>query len=201
MDIFQAFLSRDNENSPTFSEIFHSTAALKHAIGTKSYLLDHYLSLFFRLTAQIDFVALQNEVHQAMGDAQRSFKENPSLLSEFYCQEPATKINLCFLRQADSILGQTRKDFLSEKTSEWNATVDLIELRQTEQKLMEHMGKEPLEAFQQMLLRQFLPCPLAPLFSQCILVELTKRFLARDLETDQEVFRLFLKTFWHKKSD
>lgn len=63
------------------------------------------------------------------------------------------------------------------------------------------MGKEPLETFQRMLLRHFLPCPLAPLFSQCILVELTKRFLARDLETDQEVFRLFLKTFWHKKSD
>ena len=200
MDIFQAFLSRDNENSPTFSEIFHSAAALKRVLGTKSYLLDHYLSLFFRLTAQIDFVALQDEVHQTMGDAQRSFKENPSLLSEFYCQEPATKINLCFLRQTDSILEQTRKDFLSEKTSEWNATVDLIELRQTEQKLMEHMGKEPLEAFQQMLLRQFLPCPLAPLFSQGILVELTKRFFTRDLETDQEVFRLYLNQFFIEKS-
>lgn len=201
MDIFQAFLSHTDENSPTFSEIFHSAAALKRVLGTKSYLLDHYLSLFFRLTAQIDFVALQDEVHQAMGDAQRAFKENPSLLSQFPCQEPATKINLCFLRQADSILEQTRKDFLSEKTSEWNATVDLIELRQTEQKLMEHIGKEPLEAFQQMLLRQFLPCPLAPLFSQGILVELTKRFFTRDSETDQEVFRLFLKTFGHEKSD
>ena len=157
MDIFQAFLSRDNENSPTFSEIFHSAAALKCALGTKSYLLDHYLSLFFRLTAQIDFVALQDEVYQSMADAQRSFKENPSLLSEFHCQEPATKINLCFLRQADSILEQVRKDFLREKTFEWNAAVDLMELQQTEQKLMEHMGKEPLEAFQRMLLRRFLP--------------------------------------------
>lgn len=198
---FQAFLSHNDENPPTFSEIFHSAAALKHALGTKSYLLDHYLSLFFRLITQIDFVALQDEVHQVMADAQRSFKENPSLLSEFYCQEPATKINLCFLRQADSILEQTRKDFLSEKTSEWNAAVDLIELRQTERKLMERIGKEPVEAFQQMLLRQFLPCPLAPLFSQGILVELTKRFFTRDLETDQEVFRLFLKTFGHEKSD
>ena len=96
---------------------------------------------------------------------------------------------------------QARKDFLREKTSEWNAAVDLIELRQTEQKLMEHIAKEPLEAFQRMLLRRFLPCPLAPLFSQSILVEMTKRFLIRDLETDQEVFRLFLKTFGHEKSD
>lgn len=201
MDIFQAFLSRDNENPPSFSEIFHSAAALKHALGTKSYLLDHYLSLFFRLTAQIDFVALQDEVHQAIGDAQHSFKENPSLLSQFACQEPATKINLCFLQQADSILEQAVHDFLNEKTSLWNASIDLMELRQTEQKLMEHMGKEPLEAFQRMLLRRFLPCPLAPLFSQGILVEMTKRFLLRDLETDQEVFRLFLKTFGHEKSD
>ena len=201
MDIFQAFLSRVNENPPTFSEIFHSAATLKCALGTKSYLLDHYLSLFFRLTAQIDFVALQDEVHQAMADTQRSFKENPSLLSEFYCQEPATKINLCFLRQADSILQQTRNGFLREKTFEWNAAVDLMELRQTEQKLMEHIDKEFLEAFHQMLLRRFLSCPLAPLFSQGILVEMTKRFLSRDLETDQEVFRLFLKTFGHEKSD
>ena len=96
---------------------------------------------------------------------------------------------------------QARKDFLREKTFEWNAAVDLMELQQTEQKLMEHMGKEPLEAFQRMLLRRFLPCPLAPLFSQGILVEMTKRFLSRDLETDQEVFRLFLKTFRHEKSD
>jgi len=201
MDIFQAFLSHNDENPPTFSEIFHSAAALRRALGTKSYLLDHYLSLFFRLTAQIDFVALQDEVHQTMGDAQRSFKENPSLLSEFYCQEPATKINLCFLWQADSILEQTVHDFLNEKTSLWNASIDLMELRQTEQKLMKHMGKEPLEAFQRMLLRRFLPCPLAPLFSQGILVEMSKRFLTRDLETDQEVFRLFLKTFGHEKSD
>ena len=81
MDIFQAFLSRDNENPPTFSEIFHSAATWKHALGTKSYLLEHYFSLFFRLTVQIDFVAIQDEVHQAMADAQRSFKENLSFLS------------------------------------------------------------------------------------------------------------------------
>lgn len=201
MDIFQAFLSHNDENPPTFSEIFHSAAALRRALGTKSYLLDHYLSLFFRLTAQIDFVALQDEVHQTIANTQRIFKENPSLLSQFACQEPATKINLCFLQQADSILEQAVHDFLNEKTSLWNASIDLMELRQTEQKLMEHMGKEPLEAFQRMLLRRFLPCPLAPLFSQGILVEITKRFLTRNLETDQEIFRLFLKTFGHEKSD
>ena len=128
MDIFQAFLSHNDENPPTFSEIFHSAAALKHALGTKSYLLDHYLSLFFRLTAQIDFVSIQDEVHQAIADAQRSFIENPSLLSQFPCQEPATKINLCFLWQADSILERAREDFLREKTSACNTAIDLIEL-------------------------------------------------------------------------
>ncbi|MBM6829316.1 hypothetical protein H9X85_06645 [Anaerotignum lactatifermentans] len=96
---------------------------------------------------------------------------------------------------------QSVHDILNEKTSLWNASIDLMELRQTEQKLMEHSDKESLEAFQQMLLRRFLPCPLALLFSQGILIELTKRFLTRDLETDQEVFRLFLKTFGHEKSD
>ena len=200
MDIFQAFLSHNDENPPTFSEIFHSAAALRRALGTKSYLLDHYLSLFFRLTAQIDFVALQDEVHQVMADTQHSFKENPSLLSEFPCQEPATKINLCFLEQADSILEQTLKDFLREKTSEWNAAVDLMELRQTEQKLMEILGNDAWEQFQQKLIHCFLTCSLMQLFHHWIVIEISKHFLSRDLETDQEIFRLFLNHFSIEKS-
>ena len=45
MDILQSFLSLSDPPKPTFSEMFHSAQELRDALGTKSYLLDHYLSL------------------------------------------------------------------------------------------------------------------------------------------------------------
>ena len=109
------------------------------------------------------------------------------------------KNKFCFLQQADSILEQARKDFLREKTSEWNAAVDLMELRQAEQKLMERIGKEPLEAFQRMLFHRFLPCPLAPLFSQGILVELTKRIPLARFGSGSGGLSAVSENFWARK--
>lgn len=66
MDIFEAYLSSPDKSTPTFSAFFQSAQDLKESLGTKGYLLDHYLSLCFRLIAQIDFVSLQDEVSEAM---------------------------------------------------------------------------------------------------------------------------------------
>ena len=46
MDIFQCFLSHHDENASAFS----------------SYLLNHYLSMFFRLITEMDFCALEDEI-------------------------------------------------------------------------------------------------------------------------------------------
>ena len=61
MDILQSFLSLSAPSSPTFREIFRSAQELRSALGMKSYLLDHYLSLFFQMVSQIDFIVLQDE--------------------------------------------------------------------------------------------------------------------------------------------
>ena len=49
MDIFNYFISNHNKNTPKFSEFFQSTNELKLILDDKSYILDHYLSMFFRL--------------------------------------------------------------------------------------------------------------------------------------------------------
>ena len=49
MDIFNHFISNHNENTPKFSEIFNSINELKLTLNDKSYVLDHYLSMFFLL--------------------------------------------------------------------------------------------------------------------------------------------------------
>ena len=50
MDIFNYFISNHNENILKFSEVFHSINELKLILNDKSYVLDHYLSIFFSLT-------------------------------------------------------------------------------------------------------------------------------------------------------
>lgn len=204
MDILQSFLSLSDQSPPTFREIFHSAQELRSALGMKSYLLDHYLSLFFQMVSQIDFIVLQDEAQTAMGEMHHLFsdtngKTSPkisaiAIMEQFPCQEASTKQNLCLTSTADFIFEQSLLDFLAKKNSLFSA-VDIIELQQTENKIRDHIGKEKMDAFQNILLRRFLPCSPIQLFSQTITSELAKRFLTRDLETDQEVFRLFLKRF------
>lgn len=202
MDILQSFLSLSDQSPPTFREIFHSAQGLRSALGMKSYLLDHYLSLFFQMVSQIDFIVLQDEAQVAMGEMHRLFSDTSreaspkisAIMEQFPCQEATTKQNLCLISTADFIFEQSLLDFLAEKKSLFS-TVDFVELQQTENKIRNHIGKEKLDTFQNILLRRFLPCSPLQLFSQTITSELVKRFLSRDLETDQEVFRLFLNRF------
>lgn len=206
MDILQSFLSLSDPSPPTFREIFRSAQELRSALGMKSYLLDHYLSLFFQMVSQMvsqmDFIVLQDEAQAAMGEMQHLFSDangeaSPkisAIMEKFSCQEASTKQNLCLISAADFIFEQSLLDFLVEKTSLFSS-VDTIELQQTENKIREYIGKEKLNTFQNILLRRFLSCSPLQLFSQTITSELVKRFLSRDLETDQEVFRLFLNRF------
>lgn len=202
MDILQSFLSLSVPPKPTFSETFHFAQELRSALGMKSYLLDHYLSLFFQMVSQIDFIVLQDEAQAAMGEMHHLFSDTSreasqkisAIMEQFPCQEASTKQNLCLISTADFIFEQSLLDFLAKKNSLFSA-VDTIELQQTENKIRECIGKEKMDAFQNILLRRFLPCSPLQLFSQTITSELVKRFLTRDLETDQEVFRLFLNHF------
>ncbi len=61
MDIFNHFISNHNENTPKFSEIFNSINELKLTLDDKSYVLEHYLSMFFHLIKQMDFTYLQKK--------------------------------------------------------------------------------------------------------------------------------------------
>lgn len=202
MDILQSFLSLSAPSPPTFREIFRSAQELRSSLGMKSYLLDHYLSLFFQMVSQIDFIVLQDEAQVAMGEMHHLFsdtngKTSPkisAIMEQFPCQEASTKQNLCLTSTADFIFEQSLLDFLAEKNSLFSS-VDTIELQQTENKIREYIGKEKMDAFQNILLRRFLPCSPLQVFSQTITTELVKRFLTRDLETDQEIFRLFLNRF------
>ena len=123
MDILQSFLSLSDPPKPTFSEMFHSAQELRDALGTKSYLLDHYLSLFFQMVSQLDFIVLQDEAQAAIGEMQHLFSDTSgeaspklsAIMEQFPCQEAFTRQNLCLLSTADFILEQSILDFLAEK--------------------------------------------------------------------------------------
>lgn len=204
MDIFQHFLSYQSENTSTFSDVFRTTREFHQLLGRKSYLLDHYLSMFFHLITEMDFCILEDKIYQTISELQKKMlddlENNADSIPAFDCQEPVTQQELCWTALADTLLEQALIDFLKQNTLIYHTAIDLIDLKQTEQKLIEFLGKDSWEQFQQKLIHCFLPCSLMQLFRQGIIIEITKRFLSRDLETDQEIFRLYLKRFFSEDS-
>ena len=199
MDIFEAYLSSPDESTPTFSAFFQSAQDLKESLGTKGYLLNHYLSLCFRLIAQIDFVSLQDEVSEAMIAIMKSISDAEAE-KVFVCQEVHTRQMLWLLSNADTVLEQAYHDFLQEKTFSSETSVDIIDLRQTEEKIKVLIGQEKMESFQRMFLRRFLFSSVAQLFLQGMTTVFISRFLTTDIETGSEVFRIHLKNFGHEKN-
>nr|WP_288303283.1 hypothetical protein [uncultured Anaerotignum sp.] len=204
MDIFQYFLSHHNENTSSFSDIFRATTEFHQLLGRKSYLLDYYLSMFFHLIIQTDFCILEEKIFQAVSKLQKKIlvdlENNNGSIPMFDCQEPFTQQELSWTALADTLLEQALTDFQNQTVSTYQGTVDLVDLEQTEQKLVELLGKDVWEQFQQALIQCFLPCSLLQLFWQGFIIEITKRFMSRDLETEQEVFRLYLNQFFIEKS-
>lgn len=204
MDMFQHFLSHQSVNTSAFSDIFRTAKEFHQLLGQKNYLLNHYLSMFFRLITEIDFCALEDEIYQSISDLQKKIRDdlenNDGFLPVFNCQEPATKMELCWTALADSLLEQALTEFYNEYIHSYHLSVDLVDFRQTEEKLIEYLGKSVWEKFQQQLINCFLPCSLMQLFHYGIVIEISKHFLSRDLETDQEVFRLYLNQFFIEKS-
>ncbi|WP_302770298.1 hypothetical protein [Anaerotignum lactatifermentans] len=204
MDMFQYFLSHQSENTSAFSDIFRTAKEFHRLLGQKSYLLNHYLSMFFRLIVEMDFCALEDEIYQSISDLQKKIRNDlenhDNSIPIFDCQEPATEMELCWTALADSLLEQALKEFYHEYTHSYHLSVDLVDFRQTEEKLIEYLGKCVWEKFQQQLINCFLHYSLMQLFRQGIVIEITKRFLLRDLETDQEIFRLFLNHLSIEKS-
>lgn len=199
MDIFEAYLSSPVESIPTFSAFFQSAQDLKESLGTKGYLLNHYLSLCFRLIAQIDFVSLQDEVSETMAAIMRSISAAEAEKA-FVCQEVHTRQMLWLISHADSLLEQAYHDFIQEKTLSSETNVDIIDLRQTEEKIKVLIGQEKLESFQRMFLHRFLFSSVAQLFLQGMTTEFIRRFLTTDIESGGEVFRIHLKNFGYEKN-
>ena len=190
MDIFNYFISNHNENTPKFSEIFNSINELKLTLDDKSYVLDHYLSMFFRLIKQMDFTYLQEKIHLLF---KKSIEKVADSSEKFHYQETETNENLLILSVADSIIEQSLSDFTTEIYYHCCKEVDVIEFQETENKLINLVGEEKFEAFQLMLTQYFITTSFAQFFSQIIIKELSLVLTTRDIETDNEIFRLFLK--------
>ena len=193
MDIFNYFISNHNENKPKFSEIFNSINELKLILEDKSYVLEHYISMFFRLIKQMDFTYLQEKIHCLFKKSVEKFADSSE---KFHYQEPKTNENLLILSilsVAASIIEQSLSDFTTEIYYHCCKEVDVIEFKETENKLINLVGEEKFEAFQLMLTQHFIVTSFAQFFLQAMIKELSLVLTTRDIETDNEIFRLFLK--------
>ena len=79
MDIFQYFLSHHDENVSAFSDVFRTAKEFHQLLGRKSYLLDHYLSMLFRLITEMDFCILEDKIYQTISELQKKMLPTPFL--------------------------------------------------------------------------------------------------------------------------
>lgn len=155
--------------------------------------------MFFHLIVQIDIIGLQDEASETMADIMKhiSDSETENILS---FQEEHTRQILFLLSNADKFLNQALNEFIEKKSFEFGSAVDIVDLRQTEEKLTELIGIVKMKCFKEKLLRCFLPCSLYSCFLIGMSVELARRFITRDIETDMEIFRLYLNKFATEKN-
>ena len=155
--------------------------------------------MFFHIIAQIDIIGLQDEASEKMADIMKSISdsETENILS---FQEEHTRQILFLLSNADKFLNKALDEFIEKKSFEFGSSVDIVDLRQTEEKLNELIGMEKMKCFKEKLLRCFLPCSLSSFFSIGMSVEFARRFITRDIETDMELFRLYLNKFATEKN-
>ena len=199
MDIFQEFISNDNKNLPKILDVFNQAEELKYILGAKGYILDHYISMFFHIITQIDIIGLQDEAAEKMADIMKSISDSETE-NIFSFQEEHTRQILFLLLNADKFLNEALDEFIEKKAFEFGSSVDIVDLRQTEEKLTELIGIEKMKCFKEMLLNCFLPCSLSSFFLIGMSVELARRFITRDMETDMELFRLYLNKFATEKN-
>lgn len=199
MDIFQEFISNDNKNLPKILDVFNQAEELKYILGAKGYILDHYISMFFHIITQIDIIGLQDEAAEKMADIMKSISDSETE-NIFSFQEEHTRQILFLLSNADKFLNEALDEFIEKKAFEFGSTIDIVDLRQTEEKLTELIGMEKMKCFKEKLLKCFLPCSLCSFFLIGISVELARRFITRDIETDMEIFRLYLNKFVTEKN-
>ena len=149
--------------------------------------------MFFYLIKQLNFTYLQEKIHCLF----KKSVENSLNLEEknlkIHYQEPETNENLLILSVADSIIKQSLSDFTTEIYYHCCKEVDVIEFQETENKLINLVGEEKFEAFQLMLTQYFIATSFAQFFLQAMIKELSLVLTTRDIETDNEIFRLFLK--------
>lgn len=155
--------------------------------------------MFFHLISQIDIVGLQDESSEKMADIINSISDSETE-NIFSFQEEHTRQILFLLSNVDKFLNEALNEFIEKKSFEFGSAVDIVDLRQTEEKLNELIGIEKMKRFKKMLLKCFLPCPLSSLFLINMSVELARRFITRDMETDMELFRLYLNKFATEKN-
>lgn len=144
-------------------------------------------------------MGLQDEASEKMADIMKgiSDSETENILS---FQEEHTRQILFLLSNVDKFLNEALNEFIEKKSFEFGSAVDIVDLRQTEEKLTELIGIEKMKCFKEMLLNCFLPCSLSSFFLIGMSVELARRFITRDMETDMELFRLYLNKFATEKN-
>jgi len=217
MNIFEhrdSFFSGPDAESEEGSLLatFQLAKQIRLRLGKQGYLLDCYLSLFFKGAANTLAFEAADDGYLAGGEFQtimfslidgtdakkdhplypRMRKAYEEHSDELCFQERYTRLCQLLLPLADELLAEAAARFQEEQVHRLDGVVDEIRMRELYEQISDLAGESMMEELNRQLKQRFLIAPPTVVFMQGLTNDLLYRLADRDHETSRQMFQLFL---------
>jgi len=199
-----------SESIGTVWEVLSTANQIRQQLGKQAYLLDSYLSLFWKasnhtlalhaaddgntasaklrkLCISIIEQSERDEKHPFYKKAVEIFRQHKGILEY---QERYTQVNMLYLALADEYSSYALQCFTKEQEKELGVAIDIMRLHELYAQLSDIVDEAQIESLNCLLKQRFLIATPMACYLQGMTNELLYCLLARDMETDKRGFQL-----------
>lgn len=191
------------------NEFFETALEIRSKLGKRAYLIDHYVSKVFsvinaKMTADMveagirAYGELIHSIHLGADD------ENKELLSQvqgtkqtyrhykgLYQEESTTRSMTAIVIKQEMLPGLVEK-FIGDHLHALTCIYDVLRLNELYELIGKAVGEEIMERLNSLLKRSFLIAIPTSLFLQGFIQCFMEDLMAKDIETNKEIFQLWL---------
>lgn len=198
------------ENS--FRSLFCLAKNIRTNLEDRGYLMDYYLSIFFKAirntspfgAADDGFQAVYSYYSMCLDVLKHSEKENTNPLYEKTLAVSNAnnsfdlyhlsliRSNLLYALMVDEYISDAAKEYISHQRSIINGVFDEVQMRQLYDEISRLVGEPLMETLNLKLKQKFFMTPYIPLFVQGFAFDLAHRLTTRDIQTSRQIIQLVL---------
>ncbi len=198
------------ENS--FRSLFRLVKQIRTKLEDRGYLLDYYLSIFFKAirntspfgAADDGFQAVYSYYAVCQDVLENSEKENSDPLYEKTLAVSKAnnsfdsyhlsliRSNMLYALMVDEYLADAVKEYISHQRTAINGVLDEVQMRQLYDEISHLVGETLMETLNLKLKQKFFMTPYISLFVQGFAFDLAHRLTTRDIQTSRQIIQLVL---------